>query len=95
MFYAILTTAGKGTPFKIMDAPPSAPGDPLRVSPDATLVAFERQPDRVFANQYARASGQILWYVNEEILHRDDMPADETFSSYHDFQVWLSRRDTK
>lgn len=94
MFYAILTNVGS-VPFRIPKKPPTAPGDPLRLSDKGTLLCFEHQPDRVFANRYVRASGQILWYVNEELLHRDDLPADETFSSYHDFQVWLSQRGTE
>ena len=94
MFYGILTTPGKGgMPFQMSDTPPTAPGDPLRVSPNAALIAFENQPDRVFASKCACASGKILWNVPENILHPDDLPADETFSSFRDFQGWLIRRD--
>lgn len=96
MVYAILTTPGKGgMPFQNGERPPQAPGNPLRISEDATLLAFENQPDRVFANQYARASGKLLWYVTQDFLHSDDLPAEETFSSYREFQAWLSRRDTE
>ena len=90
MHYGVLTNLGKcGMPFQYGERPPTAPGDPLRVSADATLLAFENQPDRVFANQYARVSGKLLWYVTEDILHPDDLPAAETFGSYREFQTWI------
>lgn len=92
MFYAILTNVGT-TPFQVPKKPSAAPGDPLRLSNKGSLLCFENQPDRLFAGKYARASGKVLWFVEKEILNRDDLPADETFSSCHDFQVWLSRRD--
>ena len=91
MFYAVLTN--QGTPFQISDTPPQAPGNPLRVSPDATLLAFENQPSRLFASKYARAASKQLWHVTEDILHRDDLPVAEVFTTCHDFQVWLFRRD--
>ena len=90
MFYAILTTPGKnGSPFQKPETAPAAPGDPLRVSEDATLLAFENQPDRVFATQYARACSKLLWHMQEQILHPDDLPATETFSSYREFVKWI------
>ena len=90
MHYGVLTNLGEGgMPFENNKRPPTAPGDPLRLSEDATLLAFANQPDRVFANQYARASGKLLWYVAENILHPDDLPAAETFSSYREFQTWI------
>ena len=95
MVYGILTTPGKGgMPFEYGDTPPTAPGEPLRVSESGTLLAFVNQPDRVFASRWANAYGKILWQVTEEILHQDDLPAAETFSSCQEFQMWLSRRDT-
>ena len=93
MFYAILTEAGRGMPFNYAETPPTAPGDPLRISENATLVAFENQPDLVFASKCACVSGKILWHVTENILHRDDLPAAETFSNYREFQNWLILRD--
>lgn len=94
MFYAILTTPGEsGMPFDYTDTQPTAPGDPLHVAPNATLLAFENQPDRVFAARWANAYGKILWQVTETILHQDDLPAAETFSSCQEFRMWLSRRD--
>ena len=93
MFYAVLTEAGREMPFNYAGTPPTAPGDPLRVSERATLVAFENQPDLVFASKYACASGKILWHVTESILHHDDLPDAKTFSSYRDFQSWLVCRD--
>lgn len=86
MFYAILTEAGRGMPFNYTGSPPTAPGDPLRVSEQAALMAFENQPDLVFASKYACASGKILWHVTEQILHPDDLPTAKTFSSCRDFQ---------
>lgn len=96
MYYAVLTNLGEGgSPFKCPETAPEAPGSPLRVSEDATLIAFENQPARFFAGKYALASGKILWHATEEILHRDDLPADEIFDTCQEFQVWLSRRDRK
>ena len=94
MFYAIMTTAGEGgVPHKKPETPPTVPGEPLRVSENATLLAFANQPDRVFARRTASAYGKILWDVSEEIIHPDDLPADEVFDSYEEFQAWLTRRD--
>ena len=95
MVYAILTTPGKGgMPFQNGERPPQAPGNPLRISEDATLLAFENQPDRVFANQYARVSGKLLWYITKDVLHPDDLLVpDETFSSYREFKAWLSSQE--
>lgn len=94
MFYGILTNAGEGgAPFKKPDTPPTAPGNTLRLSPEATLLAFETQPSWLFASKYARAYSKILWSVDKKMLHRDDLPAAEVFGSCHDFQVWLSCRD--
>lgn len=96
MYYGILTNAREGgSPFKKPETPQTAPGDPLRVSEDATLVAFERQPTRLFARKDAAAYGKILWTVTKSILHPDDLPADEVFKTNQEFIVWLSRRDTK
>ena len=91
MFYAVLTN--QGTPFQIRETPPTAPGSPLRVTEDATLLAFENQPSRLFASKYATASGKILWHVTEDILHIGDLPPAKIFTSCHAFQVWLSRRE--
>ena len=94
MFHAVLTNLGEGgSPFERPETAPQAPGSPLRVSEDATLIAFVNQPDRLFAGKYALASGKVVWHVTEEMLHRDDLPADKIFSSCQEFQVWLSRRD--
>ena len=94
MNYAILTNLGEGgSPFQKPKTAPTAPGNPLRVSPEATLVAFENQPDSVFARGDAAAYGKIMWSVTKQILHADDIPDAEVFSSCNDFRVWLSRRD--
>ena len=95
MFYAILTTPGKGgMPFAYGDTPPTAPGDaPLRVSEGGTLIGFVNQPDSVFASKYACASGLILWQVNDVKLHPDDVADAITFSSHREFQSWLICRD--
>lgn len=90
MFYGILTRPGQGgMPFQTIDAPPTAQGEPLRVSPDATLVAFENQPDRLFAARLANTLGRILWYMDENILHPDDLQDAVKFDAYSDFQMWL------
>ena len=94
MVYAVLTP-NTTTPFQIPKTPPQAPGNPLRLTDEAMLLGFENQPDRVFASKYARAAGKVLWYVTKTILHRDDLPSAEVFSSCHDFQVWLCHRDTE
>ena len=95
MIYGILTEAGKGSPFNHGTTPPTAPGDPLRVSPEATLVTFENQPDSVFARQTASAYGKILWAVNGVSLHPDDLSDAETFSSCSEFDDWLRCRERK
>ena len=94
MVYAILTTPGKGgMPFDYGDTAPTAPGERLRVAPNATLVAFENQPDSVFASKCANASGKLLWHVPEEMLHPDDLAEVETFNSYRDFHNWVWNRN--
>ena len=77
----------------VSENPQTAPGSPLRVAEGATLIAFERQPDSVFARGDALAYGKNLWCVTEDILHPDDLPAAEVFSSGREFQRWL--RDSK
>ena len=95
MFYAILTTPGKGgMPFFYGDTPATAPGDaPFRVSEGGTLLAFVNQPDSVFASKCACASGLILWQVNNVKLHPDDLVDAKTFSTYREFQAWLVSRE--
>ena len=96
MVYRILTNLGKGgSPFVIPDTTPTAPGDPLRVSPKATLIAFENQPDSVLAGKDAMAYGKILWCVTEDILHPDDLPAAEVFSSGREFENWLRQHNNE
>ena len=96
MVYAILTTAGAGgAPHKKPDVPPTAPGNPLRISENATLLAFENQPNRVFARKTASAYGKILWTVTENVIHPDDLPADETFSSHREFENWLRQHNNE
>ena len=93
MFYGILTKAGGGGPFYRLESPPQAPGPALRVSATAVLLGFESQPCRLFASQYANGSGHILWFVEEGMLHEDDLPAVAVFEYTHDFQIWLSTLD--
>ena len=94
MVYRILTNLGKGgSPFQYTNTSPTAPGDPLRVSPQATLVAFENQHDSVLARQIALAYGKMFWHVTEDILHPDDLPAAEVFSSGREFKRWLFESD--
>ena len=94
MIYAILTDLKKGgMPFQNDEIPSTEADIQLRVSEDATLLAFEDPSDCVLANQYTRDLGKLLWPVTEETIHPDDFPPDETFSNYRDFQVWLSRRE--
>ena len=89
MHYAILTKVGKGgSPF-VSENPQLAPGSPLRVSEDATLIAFENYNDRLLARGDALAYGKNFWHVTEDILHADDLPAAETFSSGREFVLWL------
>ena len=90
MYYGILTKLGEGgMPFKPSKTPPTAPGDPLSISENATLIGFENQPDSVFARQTAAAHGKILWSVSGVNLHPDDLKDAETFGSCGDFQRWL------
>lgn len=91
MHYAVLTDPG--TPFQFHNSAPQPPGDPLRVAENATLLAFENQPDLVFASRWANASSKILWHVPEQILHLDDLSDAEHFSSYRDFSLWLFQHD--
>ena len=92
MHYAILTTPGKGgLPFKTLETAPEAPGDPLRVSENATLLAFENQPTLVIASQFATTYGKLLWHVPEQILHPDDLPARETFKTCQEFMMWMTQ----
>ena len=90
MHYAILTTPGVSPPFDYRNtAPPTAPGDSLRVAPNATLIAFVNQPDLVLGSRWANASGKLLYHVPETILHPDDLAEVEEFASQFDFQRWL------
>ena len=75
--------------------PPTAPGEPMRVAPNATLVGFVNQPDLVFGSQSATASGKILWHVPETLLHPDDLAEVKEFASQFDFQRWLWERERK
>ena len=92
MVYAVLTKLGT-PPFKRPKTPPTAPGDRLRLSEDATLVGFVNQSDKVFGRKWAMAYGNLLWDATEHTMHSDDLPAAVEFKSCHDFQVWLSRRE--
>ena len=90
MFYAILTRLGSGgAPFQYGDTPPTAPGEPMRVSEKATLVVFERHNDRLFASSWASAYGKLLWYVPETLLHPEDLPDATEFASCQEFQNYL------
>ena len=94
MVYAILTTPGKGgMPFDYGDTAPTAPGETLRVAPNATLIGFENQPDSVFASKDANAFGLILWQVTGVTLHPDDLADAKTFSTYREFHTWLWSRE--
>ena len=88
MVYRILTNLGKG--WESLQSTQDTANrlhrcSPLRVSENATLIAFENQPDSVLAGKDARAYGKILWCVTEDILHPDDLPAAKVFSSGREF----------
>ena len=88
MYYSILTVKYK-SPFKQSETPPSAPGDQLRVSEGAVLIAIENQPTVVFSRQIAMAYGQTLWAVTGVNLHEDDLEEAIEFETPNEFQKWL------
>ena len=95
MYYAVLTKIGEdGSPFKRSQIAPTAPGEPLRISEKATLIAFPSQPARLLSRN-AGYCGYLLWHVNEETIHPDDMPAEEVFETTNAFTHWLMKKKIK